>query len=189
MKLLIFIALLCSSMLASAQNSESYNKGKKVIGADFSGSYSNDGNYEFLTASTTPEFGYFIHNNLALGVTMNLEYLYQMGYTRVNGLQSLVGPFAKYYFNNGIFASVNVCILYGLQKSESPTITFANYKSTDLGYSISPGIGYAYFLANNVALESCIQYNMLNYTTKKDGISSNNSDNSFGLKIGFRVFL
>ena len=77
------------SYYASAQNSESYNKGKKVIGADFSGSYSNDGNYEFLTASTTPEFGYFIHNNLALGVTMNLEYLYQMGYTRVNGLHRI----------------------------------------------------------------------------------------------------
>lgn len=125
------------------------------------------------TISINPTLGYFVIDNLAVGLNL--------GFTTVTdqGSQFVVGPLVRYYFVNlGESAK-----LFGQGRF--------NFVSTspDQGDSVSGtqwgiGVGLAWFLNPHVALEGILEYSSTTPNSDFD-IKSNN----IGFNIGFQIHL
>jgi hypothetical protein len=152
MKKLIFLLPLMFTLSSFSQTEKPITKGNIILSGGGTFQYSNyksDGGNDFgiIDLSFNPGFGYFIIDNLAIGLNATV------GYSKLNSYKSYslgAGPFVKYYFNNGIFAKAefSYTYLHGLGSNET--------KIKD--YSIIPGVGYAFFLNQKVSLEPCISY-------------------------------
>jgi hypothetical protein len=160
MKKLMFFFLLMISAGILAQTKKPITEGSIIIsGGGSIASYKTDNiNGNTITTSSSfsmniaPGAGYFIADNLAIGANLGISYFKQSG----NKYYSLgIGPFLKYYFQNGIFlkAETNFTMLHGLGSNDS----------RQKGYSISPGAGYAFFLNDKVSLEPAFVYSFNHY--------------------------
>lgn len=124
-----------------------------VPGAD------NDSRFNLNTKA-----GYFLMDNLAAG--LNIGFLSE----KDNFSSTLIGPFARYYFNGTFYAGLG----YDIQSFKP-----------DGGDSVSGGwlnieAGYPFFVVDNVAFEPSLRYSL--------GSGDLNKDSSqFGLNVG--VFL
>jgi len=163
-------------------------KGHKLIGGDF--------NFEYERTTTqvaaTPNFGYFIKDHLALGLNLPVQYSnYNDGFQTFTSIG--VGPYLKYYFNNGLFVSVGT-------SGNISCVTVADYTNTSYFFpnniryihsyntniSISPGIGYACFLNKNVSLEGGVFYE---HMLLNEYSNSAEREDNFKLQIGLQIFL
>ncbi|MBP6184907.1 MAG: outer membrane beta-barrel protein [Chitinophagaceae bacterium] len=160
---LVVAAFLCSSNLQA----QTVNAGAWMIGGDagFS-SASYDGVDDALTTiSLNPNIGYFIMDNLGVGLRLGVESQTQGD----NGLTIFsVGPFARYYVWQGLFPQVGFNYNSVKVKDGGDATT-----STDIDIAV----GYSLFLNNSIALEPALYYNI------GDGV------NTFGLRIGVQGFL
>ena len=146
---LIFVA--AGMMSANAQT----EKGTILLGGNIS-FQTSDGTSVF---SATPNIGFFIGNNVAIGMQLNL--LTGEGFTAW-----ALGPFVRGYFagsDKGKFFAQGGINIGG-----------ATGVDTEVGFGI--GAGYALFLNQSVALEFGA-----NYTKAGD------SDGIFGIGIGFQI--
>jgi hypothetical protein len=127
-----------------------------------------------FTISFTPGCSYFIHDNFALGLNTNVSYYkgsekyYSVG----------VGPTIRYYFKNGLFIKAESMIAF-MGRINS----YNRAKATNI--SLIPGIGYALFLNQKVALEPCFSYM---YILQHDTYQNINISN-FLLELKFSIFL
>ena len=151
-----------------------------------------------------PRFGYFIMDGLAVGLDLGLGYNssskdkddYSSTYS---SMTFSAGPFARYYYKMGKlapFGHVNVGFGGGSSKSE---VKISNVTTTEentgslMNYGV--GVGAAYFLSDNIALEGIIAYrsNQTTDTEKgKDGEKDRKYTNTIGgenFGIGFNIFL
>ena len=175
MKKLVLLLSLAFSITSFAQIEKPITKGNMIIsGAGSIESYrSRYGDFASNTfnLSLSPGVGYFIIDNLAIGINTNFSITSQGGY----GVYSLgLGPYARYYFKNGLFLNgeLGYDLLHGLK----------NNGTKQKEYSIIPGIGYAIFLNPKVSFEPSINYRHVN------GPDSNSRDGVF-LELKFNIFL
>lgn len=101
-----------------------------------------DGQDKFnFNLNISPKVGLFVLDNLAIGAQA-VGVVQKFG--GVDGLQSqlFVGPFARYYFHN-LFIEAN----FGINRGDF-----------DVGF----GLGYAFFVTPNVAIEPIANLNVLN---------------------------
>lgn len=154
MKKLLFVVLLiaaCSTVNAQTE------KGTYLLGGNAIFQSTSGGS----SFSMSPNVGYFIVKNVALGARANL-------FVGENYNSWLFGPFGRFYFGdqpNGKFfgqASVNV--------------GGAKNTDTELGFGI--GAGYALFLNQSIALEFAANYDKIG-----------DSKGLFGLGVGFQIHL
>ncbi|MGD0757131.1 MAG: hypothetical protein ABR927_18965 [Bacteroidales bacterium] len=135
----------------------------------------NTSNTSIFTISLSPGFGYFIVNNLAIGLNTSISY-YKQSSTKYYGLGA--GPTIRYYFNNGLFikAETSFSFIHGLDSNSS------RQKS----YSLVPGVGYAFFINQKVAFEPCLSYIYFH-----NNYSSDFTDrvNNIELELNFSIFL
>jgi hypothetical protein len=131
----------------------------------------------FFSMSLNPGFGYFIQDNLAIGVNLNINY-YHSAYASYYGLG--VGPSFRYYFKNGLFIKAESFIDF--MGSNAPNYGYSG-TSKQTNFSLIPGLGYAIFLNQKVALEPCLSY-MIQHTNDE----SFNTHN-FLLELKFSIFL
>lgn len=141
-----------------------------------------------ITFTTDLYCGYFILNQLALGVKTDITSSSIKQYSSVNEEKSKhsyhsvdIGPFVRYYTKQGIFVETFASL--ALWKTSDP-----NESSSWKNYSYGLGIGYSWFVNPSIAIEPQVryvhqnspQYLATNYEVKKDGIN---------VLIGFQIYL
>ena len=160
------IGFLCLSQTISAQ---AVNQGAWMVGGSggFQSTNFKDSDLSVTTINLSPNLGYFIADDLAIGLALNLESVSIDGESSTNfGL----GPFIRFYFADAIFAQVGANL--GLGDAEFTDIEI--------------GLGYSWFVDNSVAIEPKLFYRIHNV----DDENPIDFDASvFGLSIGIQAFV
>jgi hypothetical protein len=171
MKKILTLICLCIPIYSFSQIERPITKGNSII--------SGGGTFKYSQYSSNlifnPGYGYFVVDNLALGLNTTFSYTKVIQKSFIYG----IGPFAKYYFNNGLFLKTETFFTKG------NFIGYVNsYKTTN--FSIIQGIGYSLFLNSKISLEPSLNYNYI-YTKAGEFSTTNTNDFLFELKLN--IFL
>jgi outer membrane autotransporter protein len=194
MKKVIFSSLACLVMAgANAQ----FNQGTMLVGGDVDFySYSSkmkDGNTTVKTGTQTsfglsPRFGYFVIDKLAVGASVNLslsKYDSKSSFGSDNTSTGVsIGPFVRYYFDPGFFVQGSFGV--GATNYHYDNVGGENdvkYRTSNFGL----GVGYAYFLNDNIAIEPMIGY--ASYSSKTKGSDAKDINSQLYLSVGFQIYL
>lgn len=172
-------------------------KGYYQIGGNASASYINSSSkqpytnynstFSSLNLAITPTVGKFLANGFLLSISP--VFSVSKGKTKYNSIANTtvganygLGVNAKYYFPTGLFAKIGSSIGYTKQ-----TFNGEVSKSSSEGsyINLTPGIGYAYFFNNHIALETSLNYSIYQYS---ESIYSRDI-NSLGLSLSLSIFL
>lgn len=198
MKKFLFVSILvCSVLTASAQEevtSKPTDKGHYIVDGSlfFSINNSKSGPDGFEAKSNSfslgisPKTAYFVIDRLALGIDASFSYS-NNEFTNIegnnssqNGTAISIGPFARYYLKNGLFAQTSVG--FGISKTNA-----ADYESKNESFRYEFGVGYAIFLNQNISLEPIISYRHVKTTHNQSTLESTN--NGLVLGVGFTIYL
>lgn len=113
MKYLALIFLLSLSCNLFSQIEKPIRKGNVLLGGHISANFTsdkidgNDFNDKYIFLSISPNVGYFISDNLAIGITLPINYDWGKNYSGIASSYGIgLGPYMKYYFDNGIFTEI-----------------------------------------------------------------------------------
>ncbi|PWS31326.1 outer membrane beta-barrel protein [Pedobacter paludis] len=166
--LLSLLMVVGIGFVANAQT----EKGSWMVGAQAANINYNTTS-EVFSFSLSPQAGYFVKDNLAIGGKLSLDIVSASGSTATSWG---IGPFVRGYFGGTekakFFAEGNV----GLGG-----ISYSGASST--AYNLGATVGYAYFITKNVGLETGLGYGYSNSTS--GGMSSSD----LGLNLGFQIYL
>jgi len=181
--------------------SESIATGSDFVGLKF-GSIkfkSNASGYEepepvkTTSINLLPSIGYFITNNLAVGLDLTLGMMnYKDGEDgdteKMNIL--LAGPFIRYYFPmNNLYPFVAGSASFGSLKYKWESDQDSDEDKTALT-SFGGGLGIAVPIGNKVTFDIMAGYTSITAKDKEDNPDDNRVViGSFGLKFGFVIFL
>lgn len=131
---------------------------------------------KFTDLNLSPKFGFFVANNLAIGIQANLIRNSVDGHNDHTILG--VGLFMRYYFPVKIFGE-------GYLGYASQNYVDSSTKYNGLDYSI--GFGYALFVSKKVAIEPIIKY--VGYSTKNSNDNRyKNSNGALQIGLGFQIY-
>lgn len=136
------------------------NRNKKSITKESSGTFIKKGqwmlggiidintiDFDLTPGSFSPEAGFFVNDNAALGIRFK-----HRTSTFYNG--TAVGPFARYYFNIKRLAPfADIAIGWASGQSD-----FYNQETNETGISAQASVGFSYFINDFVALESQLSF-------------------------------
>jgi hypothetical protein len=179
--------------LANAQ----FKKGTMLVGGSFGFSSVADknktDNTTVVNGRTTsvglsPQFGYFVIDNLAVGGNLDLQLSrYKQksaGDFNSTGSQFSFGPFVRYYFKPGIF----VHGAFGAGAARTKFTSSTNSEKHKYGLaSYTLAVGYAYFLKDNVAVEPMI--GVTSSARKLSDADQKIINSSLFLRVGFQIYL
>ena len=182
-----------------ANSSNSKSQGDILISggvlAHYTTSNLNDNKSTSFTTNITPKAGYFIMDNLAVGLEFSVatssatqEGLF--GDYKVNTSTLSVGAFGRYYLDNGLFFEGLAGV--GTRKIASDLETIPGIKQDDritTIFGFRGGVGYAIHLGDHVALEPTINYSWEKNLPKDAPSDYKDTLSSIFLGIGFTVFL
>lgn len=187
MKYLIILASLLTTLNLFGQDEKPINKGNFLLGGSTNMAYHNqDG--ESYQINITPSFGFFVENNIAIGLKPNFGYYYTSSDDdELSFKQTSIGagPFIKCYFNSGLLVELETYFLYGKSKYDYGDM-FGSFEDESKQIIFSPGIGYAFFINNKVSLETKLSYQVAKI---KSGSNHNDDSESLILSFGFQIFL
>jgi outer membrane protein len=168
----LLIVMLCLSGLVSAQT---VGKGAWMLGGSlgFSSTKVKDADVSTTHIFLNPNVGYFIMDDLALGLDIAFFSESTDGESESNfGF----GPYARYYITDPIFLQVG----YAFDASPFDSQLF----QAGGGSTFHAAVGYSWFLNNGVAIEPALFLNI--YSDDED--SALQSFTQFGLSIGIQAF-
>jgi len=152
-----------------AQTSLPITKGNYMLGGSFYSQYFDNDNFKYFGIGLHPDVGYFIIDNLAVGVEPSVTYT---SYTYPESSDDFsdfgLSVYGKYYTNLGFFGMASVGGFFGPEREPS--------------YNINPRIGYAYFINAKVSLEGMLGTYIMYNNSKFDV-------NELLFSVGFQVFL
>lgn len=156
-KVLFIAALVAASFAGQAQTS----KGTYLLGggAGFN-STSASGGGSTTSWNLSPNAGYFVIDNLAIGTSLSVA---DFG----GGTSFGFGPFVRYYFT-----SLGKAKVFG-----NAGFTYNSFGGGGNSTSVGAAAGLAYFLNQSIALEAALGYT--NNTTAKTS--------NIGLNVGFQI--
>ena len=183
-------------------------KGRWTVGVSIGNfTYQDNNTSKTFTGSLAPSAGYFVANNLLVGTGLPLSLSTskpgQSNPFLVKSTTTGIGlsPFIRYYFGKSALKPyVGVSYSYAYMHYAYKVLPiFGNDASTN-GYATSlvPTLGVAYFINRNIALNTGLNYNILNskigYYTPVSSVSPRVGTIEFDLKslslsIGFQIFL
>ena len=156
-------------------------KGNFTAGGEINYSYTKSEISKQNNLGFSPNFGYFVAKGLNIGIQADLsfysnkydpDYPYFQGENK--GTSFLLSPYIRYYTNSGFFGHLQG----GLGNSKNSN----NFGESNTSVSLwSAGLGYAYFLNQNIAIEPLLFYR----TTYYDG---GGEVNQIALSIGLKAF-
>ena len=189
----ILVTLVLLTLVSAGVQAQT-EKGRWTAGAQVGNLRYSGNNVQYrsrnFSGSLSPSAGYFVANNLAVGVSLPVTYTrnYSIIPGNVNndasGFNIELSPFVRYYVGSAklrpfLNASVGFQHLWSVYKGFGTTET----QRYDAGYTTySAGGGVAYFINNTVSLDASLTY--ANYL----GGAPNPTRSSIGLNIGFRLF-
>ncbi len=187
---LLPLVLFCLCLSLHAQT----DQGSMLVGGSAGLDYTVQSNNKVFNASLSPQGGYFVVDNFAVGLRIPL------------GLQSIsskaaassgseiesntltyrvgIGPFARYYFGkSAIRPFVNAGADYQFSRTrEKDSFSEQRRVQREDSYSIFGGAGMAYFLSTFVGLET-----QLGYTYFRSG--ELNRYSRLGLTVGLQIYI
>ncbi len=156
-----------------------------------------------------PTAGYFIKDNVALGLTIGYSYsstknVYSNYSSLTTGNTVSFSPYTRYYFNLGkktaIFTQFSAGYAYGGTSTRDHGSLIGNSNTSIISASILPGLSY--FLSNKCALEATIgsmgySFSQSNYTPtvspdnvqKTTSSSFSSSISTSTIHLGFKYFI
>ena len=193
MKNLLLMLLIFVSFSTTAQ----FNKGRILVGGNVgfssttskskfgsSSAYTTSKSSEF---SFTPQAGYFIIDNLAIGAGLNLELTTLKPEADVFDEVStalLFQPFVRYYIKPGVFFQG----AYGIgSQKDKQTYQDVTQEQKYGARNWLFAVGYAIFLNDRVAVEPMLGYKTS--TLKNKDADSKSWDSSLFFKVGLQVYL
>lgn len=136
----------------------------------------------------SPRAGYFIKDNIAVGLDLFLQSsktTFEDIDSEVTSSGFSIGPFARYYFDGGLFAEGTV----GLGSTTTSSILFSeDLTSSTFGWRL--GAGYALFLGDHISVEPTAYYSW--ESQKANGAPNNAPKNivsSIFIGIGLTAYL
>ncbi|WP_354302778.1 outer membrane beta-barrel protein [Pedobacter sp. UYP1] len=204
MKKLVTLAMLSAFALAANAQTE---KGKTIVGGSigYFNEKSNDNAMDSKHSSLTllPSIGYFVKDNLALGLGIGYSRLTSQSSEKTQYLLSqknttdyfMVSPFVRHYINISdqfkFFSQLSVPMKWGNLESAtgttSPAVSVApasNSKTTSIGVNIEPG--FAYFPTKRIGIQLSLEG--LSYAWNKTENKNSNEvskNNAFNLGTNF----
>lgn len=176
MKKLIFSIMALSGLLTATSADAQLQKGTFLIGGQLANINFGLGSSNDFNLAITPKAGYFIENNLAVGLEVPLHF------EAVKGKDPLfrygIGAFGRYYVAPKEFNIDNI-LNHGRFFGEAG-LGIAGRTNVDVGFNIKVGAGYAYFITPNVALEAMVRY---------EGTYGSGSSSGLGINLGFQIHL
>jgi len=129
-----FLLSVCFSLIACGLLQAQTERGNLLLGGNAGlNLYKADGQGKYsFNLDLNPKVGFFLVDNLAVGAQVWGDIRKRAGINGVNS-QILFGPFGRYYFHN-LFLEANVGVY-------------------DRDVFAGMGLGYAFFVTNNVAIE------------------------------------
>jgi len=193
---IIMFVFFCS--LAKAQ----FNTGSKMVGASSSvdlgfSSQKYEGSADatkYITIDVNPRAAYFIMNRLAVGGDLGY-YLSRSRYDDEDPSSTntfLIGPFVRYYYKS--IAFVRPFAEFKIGGGTSANKYFIVGTPTKIRHNIlytGAGVGAAFFLAENFALEGMLGYIFEHQNNTETDLSHNSHDVmlSFGFSFFFNSLL
>jgi len=146
--------------------------GDRLIGGNASFVFNDN-----INISISPNMGWFLKDQFALGGYLSYTYSHYSS-SNNNGLS--LGPFARYYFSPEgelrFFSYAGIGYTYNHNKYDESTETYNSLRC-------SIGIGAAYFITSQVALEAQAGYYARNIAADLD------TDQGFYLTFGLQIHL
>jgi len=194
-KLVIVFALAMISSGAFAQ----FNKGRYLVGGSL-GFSANTNKVKANSTTTTvshttdfslsPDAGYFIIDNLAVGASLGLG----VSSTKDTGTNPdknsstsiSISPFVRYYLPQGIFFQGQIGFGSESDKNKDGTTNTTTTTKYNTG-NWSLAAGYAYFLNDFVAVEPIIGYGATSRKVTNPDVKSVNP--GLFLRVGLQVYL
>ncbi len=194
-------------MVGSSSTFNMIGAGNDFVGIGFSSvKYKSDADgfeepdpEKSTTFNLSPKVGYFVTNDIAVGLDINMA----ISSTKGDGdfinkySQSLlgVGPFVRYYvpLSAPVLPFVEIAGSFGTLKNTydySDNTFLEDMESKTSIMSVGGGAGFAAPLGEKVTFDFLLGYNSLTIKDKEDNDDNDRSVfGTFGLKLGFTVFL
>jgi len=180
MKIQTFLLVTISTLALTFGYSQT-EKGSMLLGGTFNLSNSSIGDDNVLNVGLSPDIGFFVIDKLSVGGSLGLSL--QSTESTTQSTFSIV-PELRYYFpplteTISLFATGGVG--YITTRTNFDIGSVAN--ETDSGYRTNLGVGLAFFLTENVALEGIFGHGFLKFGDDTNGVSN------LGLNGGVQVYL
>jgi outer membrane protein len=150
----------------------------------------SQGDFDQSSFSFTPGIGYFVMDNLAVGLTANFESLTQKDLGDKYTLSTTaILPSVTYYLPLDSKLRPYAQVAFGVVSAkEKETFNGATSESKFNGTGLALGAGVSYFINTTVALDFGVAYGGNNLKNSDDSDLVQNS-RTFGANIGFSIFL
>ncbi len=138
--------------------------------------------------SLSPQAGYFITDAIVVGAGLSLG-ASSTKYDdddKYNGTSIFFTPFVRYYFPQRLFGQFEIGVGSSKDKWTYVNDDDEEYKYKSFFWSL--GVGYAYFLNDNVAIEPIVSYNATTYTDRDD-TKEKDKYGTIMLRVGFSIYL
>lgn len=186
----LLLVLFASLLPAFAQTDE----GSWLVGGSAGLDYTVQSGSRAFNASLSPQGGYFVVDNFAVGVRLPLGLQSTFNETtsslgsdienRTLTYRAGIGPFVRYYFGkSAIRPFVNAGADYQYSRTrEKVNFSDEPYISNENSYSLFGGAGMAYFISQFVGLETQLTYTYF----RSDQL---NKYSRLGLNVGLQIYI
>jgi hypothetical protein len=211
-KVIAFILVLC--FIALSVSEAQVNRGRSLLGVSTSFSYVNFGSDlmslgftstsyrgnspdyvdpskdKMITLNLLPRFGYFVANNLALGINLCIASSTDKpgGGEKYTATAFGAGPFLRYYISGSkVMPFFEVSSLFGSITSKN--VYLGNeYSNSSSMRSIGAGAGIALKVGDKVTFDLLAGYNSMSEKAKENNPNDNRTvQGTLGFKFGFVV--
>ncbi len=178
MKKIVFGCIIAATAFLNTSNAQ-IQKGNWMVGAQVADVKFTNG----FILSLTPQLGYFIQDNWAVGGEIGLNIADQTNGGTTTDIG--VGAYTRYYLNpgeQGINSLQNHGRFFGQANVGYKGINQSAGATTN-GLGLGVGAGYSYFITRNVGLEGIVKFEGV------VGGGNQNFNGNLKLGIGFQIFL
>lgn len=180
----ISIILLTTIIVNAQKSSEGFSKGNIFTSGQFAFNSQTTGDLKTTSIDFSPTVGYFVSNNVAigvqLGVTNSISKFKSTKTGEKNGYSA--GVLARYYMNptNKFSVFGSAALNFGALNTKD------SINTTNFSFGFAPGISY--FLSNHFAIETTI--GNLGFSSTKPDVAGSDATNSinFGLNLTAATF-
>ncbi len=180
-KIIVLIAFIAG--IATSGYSQFIKQGTVIGGGSFEFKSHKDNNSDYKQSglSLMPWAGFMVIDNFAVGGIFDISTgTAKSGGSKTTTTDIMVGPFARYYLDNGLFAHGQFTV--GSRKYESGSF---NQKSSLNELRI--GAGYAIRITDTVLLEPILGY--LSQSQKDKDTDVKSTESGFFFMGGFTIFI
>lgn len=179
MKKLIGILIITFAFYSNKSDAQ-LQRGNVLVGGDIANLNFDLGGGGAFQATVDPKIAFFLRDNVALGAYINFGLATAKGAGTTTNYG--VGALGRYYINDSTTNILKHGRLFFEGNVGIEGISVSNGSNTT-GLGIGVGPGYAYFITENIGLETLLKYNGI------VGFGSQAYTSSLNLGIGFQIYL